>query len=87
MWVCFEIGWFVVIEFEVFYFVFDVVMWNFVVEGVEFIVIDLFGWVFCYDCMEEKMIEYCLDFCFSCGGGKMMLQGGDEMWIKDLEVV
>ncbi len=82
-----EIGRFAAIEPEALHFAFDVVMRNSVAEGAELIVIDLPGRALCYDCMEEKAIEHRLDPCPSCGGGKMMPQGGDEMRIKDLEVV
>lgn len=82
-----EIGRFASIEPEALHFAFDVVMRNSVAEGAELIVIDLPGRALCYDCMEEKTIEHRLDPCPSCGGGKMMPQGGDEMRIKDLEVV
>lgn len=81
-----ELGRFAGVEKEALLFAFDVVMRNTVAEGAELIMIDLPGKALCYDCMEEKEIEHRLDPCPTCGGGKMVPQGGDEMRIKDLEV-
>ncbi|MET1413746.1 hydrogenase maturation nickel metallochaperone HypA [Roseibium sp. HPY-6] len=82
-----ELGRFGGVEKDALHFAFDVVMRNSVAEGAELVVIDLPGRALCYDCMEEVTIEHRFDPCPSCGGGKLMPQGGDEMRIKDLEVV
>ena len=82
-----EIGKFAGVEKEALAFAFDVVMRGSNAEGADLIMIDLPGRALCYDCMKEVEIEHRLDPCPTCGGGKLMPQGGDEMRIKDLEVI
>ena len=81
-----EIGRFAGVEAKALHFAFDVVMRGSVAEGAELVTLDLPGRALCYDCMKEVEIEDRLDPCPTCGGGKLMPQGGDEMRIKDLEV-
>ncbi|MCE8471606.1 hydrogenase maturation nickel metallochaperone HypA, partial [Rhodovulum sulfidophilum] len=68
-------------------FAFDVVMRGSPAEGARLEMIDLPGRAMCYDCAEEVEIENRLDPCPRCGGGKLMPVAGDEMRIKDMEVV
>ncbi len=81
-----EVGRFAGVEIDALQFAFDVVMRGSVAEGAELITLDLPGRALCYDCMKEVEIADRLDPCPTCGGGKLMPQGGDEMRIKDLEV-
>lgn len=81
-----EIGCFAGVEIDALHFAFDVVMRGSVAEGAELVTLNLPGKALCYDCMKEVEIRNRLDPCPDCGGGKLMLQGGDEMKIKDLEV-
>jgi hydrogenase nickel incorporation protein HypA/HybF len=80
-----EIGKFAGIEKDALFFAFDVVMRGSPAEGAALEIIDLPGQALCYDCMKVVEIENRLDLCPTCGGGKLMPQGGDEMRIKDLE--
>ncbi|MCT4577960.1 hydrogenase maturation nickel metallochaperone HypA [Donghicola sp.] len=82
-----EIGRFSGVEKDALSFAFDVVMRGSVAEGARLEMIDLPGRAMCYDCIHEVEIENRLDPCPDCGGGKLMPVGGDEMRIKDLEVV
>jgi len=82
-----EIGRFAGVEKPALEFAFDVVMRGSPAEGARLIMIDLPGRALCYDCMKEVEIADRLDPCPDCGGGKLMPVGGDEMRIKDLEVV
>ncbi|SPF79383.1 hydrogenase maturation nickel metallochaperone HypA [Pseudoprimorskyibacter insulae] len=82
-----EIGKFAGVEKPALEFAFDVVMRGSVAEGARLEMIDLPGKALCYDCVEEVEIETRLSPCPKCGGGKLMPNGGDEMRIKDLEVV
>ncbi|MEM1129129.1 MAG: hydrogenase maturation nickel metallochaperone HypA [Pseudomonadota bacterium] len=82
-----EIGRFAGVETDALHFAFDVVMRGSVAEGAELVTLDLPGRALCYDCMKEVEIDDRLAPCPDCGGGKLMPQGGDEMRIKDLEVV
>ena len=80
-----EIGRFAGVEVDALHFAFDVVMRGSVAEGAELVTLDLPGKAMCYDCMKEVEIQNRLDPCPTCGGGKLMPQGGDELRIKDLE--
>lgn len=82
-----EIGRFAGVEKPALDFAFDVVMRGSVAEGARLEMIDLPGRALCYDCAEVVEIEDRLSPCPICGGGKLLPQGGDEMRIKDMEVV
>ncbi|NBB98006.1 MAG: hydrogenase maturation nickel metallochaperone HypA [Alphaproteobacteria bacterium] len=82
-----EIGRFAGVEKPALEFAFDVVMRGSPAEGAELQMIDLPGRALCYDCVAEVEIDDRLDPCPRCGGGKLMPQGGDEMRIKDMEVL
>ena len=82
-----EIGRFAGVEKPALEFAFDVVMRGSVAEGATLEMLDLPGRAMCYDCMHEVEIENRLDPCPDCGGGRLMPTGGDEMRIKDMEVV
>lgn len=82
-----EIGCFSGVEKQALSFAFDVVMRGSVAEGAKLVMIDLPGRAMCYDCMKEVQIDDRLAPCPDCGGGKLMPVAGDEMRIKDLEVV
>ncbi|RVT83228.1 hydrogenase maturation nickel metallochaperone HypA [Rhodobacteraceae bacterium CCMM004] len=82
-----EIGAFAGVEKPALTFAFDVVMRGSPAEGADLVIIDLPGRAFCADCIEEKEIAGRLDPCPDCGSGRMMPSGGDDMRIKDMEVV
>lgn len=82
-----EIGRFAGVEKPALEFAFDVVMRGSVAEGARLEMLDLPGRAMCYDCVKEVEIAERLDPCPDCGGGKLMPIGGDEMRIKDLEVI
>ncbi|MCC5992967.1 MAG: hydrogenase maturation nickel metallochaperone HypA [Rhodobacteraceae bacterium] len=82
-----EIGRFAGVEKPALEFAFDVVMRGSPAEGAALELIDLPGRALCYDCAEEVEIDDRLSPCPLCGGGKLVPQGGDEMRIKDMEVI
>ena len=82
-----EIGRFSGVEKPALEFAFDVVMRGSVAEGATLEMIDLPGRAMCYDCVKEVEIGDRLAPWPDCGGGKLMPVSGDEMRIKDLEVV
>lgn len=82
-----EIGRFAGVEKEALAFAFDIVMRGSPAEGADLEMIDLPGRALCYDCAHEVEIVDRLDPCPDCGGGKLLPQGGDEMRIKDMEVI
>lgn len=82
-----EIGRFAGVEKPALEFAFEVVMRGSAAEGAVLEIIDLPGQALCYDCMKPVEIAHRLDPCPLCGGGKLIPQGGDEMRIKDMEVM
>lgn len=82
-----EIGRFSGVEKKALEFAFDVVMRGSVAEGAALSLLDVPGRAMCYDCAEEVEIDDRLAPCPRCGGGRLLPTGGDEMRIKDLEVV
>ena len=82
-----EIGQLAAVEPEAMRFCFDAVASGSIAEGARLEMIDLPGRALCYDCMTTVDIAHRLDPCPLCGGGKLIPNGGDEMRIKDMEVV
>lgn len=82
-----EIGRFAGVEKPALAFCFDVVMRGGPAEGATLEMIDLPGRAMCYDCMAEVELEDRLDPCPRCGGGRLLPVAGDEMRVKDMEVV
>ena len=82
-----EIGRFAGVEKPALEFAWEVVMRGSKAEGAALEMIDLPGRALCYGCMETVEIDHRLDPCPTCGGGKLMPDGGDEMRIKDMEVI
>ncbi|MGP9790489.1 hydrogenase maturation nickel metallochaperone HypA [Roseinatronobacter sp. NSM] len=82
-----EIGRFAGVEKPALEFALDVVLRGSPAEGAALHMLDLPGHALCYDCGESVEINNRLDPCPLCGGGRLMPQGGDEMRIKDMEVI
>lgn len=82
-----EIGRFAGVEKPALEFAWAVVMRGSKAEGATLEIIDLPGKALCYDCLQTVTLEHRLDPCPLCGGGRLMPEGGDEMRIKDLEVL
>jgi hydrogenase nickel incorporation protein HypA/HybF len=82
-----EIGRFSCVEKDALRFAFDVAMKGSVVEGAELVMLDMPGRAMCYDCLVEVEIENRLDPCPNCSGGRLMPVAGDELRIKNVEVI
>ncbi|MBR3370980.1 MAG: hydrogenase maturation nickel metallochaperone HypA [Rhodobacteraceae bacterium] len=82
-----EIGRFAGVEKPALEFALDVVLRGSAAEGAALDMLDLPGRALCYDCGQAVSIDNRLDPCPLCGGGRLMPQGGDEMRIKDMEVI
>lgn len=82
-----EIGRFAAVEKQALEFAWDEVMRGSVAEGAMLEMIDLPGQAMCFDCARMIEINDRFDPCPLCGGGKVLPQGGDEMRIKDMEVL
>ncbi len=82
-----EIGRFAGVEKPALEFAFDVVMRGSPAEGARLEMIDLPGRAMCYDCLKAVEIDDRLAPCPLCGGGRLLPEGGDEMRIRDMEVL
>lgn len=82
-----EIGRFAGVEKSALAFAFDVVMRGSPAEGATLEMIDLPGQALCYDCLKAVQIDDRLAPCPLCGGGRLMPEGGNEMRIRDMEVL
>lgn len=82
-----EIGRLAGVERAALDFAFEVVLRGSLAEGAELQILDIPGLAACFDCGETVEIEHRLDICPECGGARLLVQGGDEMRIKDLEVL
>lgn len=82
-----EIGRFSCVEKTALAFAFDVVMRGSPAEGAALEMIDTPGRAMCYDCLQEVGIDTRLSPCPNCGGERLMPVAGDELRIKDLEVI
>ena len=82
-----EIGRFAGVEKPALAFCFEAAMRGSPAEGARLEMIDLPGRAMCYDCMQEVGLDDRLDPCPICGGGRLVPVAGDEMRIKDMEVV
>lgn len=82
-----EIGRFSGVEPEALRFGFDVVMRGSLAEGARLEIVEVPGQAFCFECAETVTIDDRLAPCPKCQGGRLSPTGGDEMRIKDLEVI
>ncbi len=82
-----EIGRFAGVEKQALEFAWDEVMRGCVAEGAKLEIIVLPGQAMCFDCARMIEINDRFDPCPLCGGGKLLPQGGNEMRIKDMEVL
>jgi hydrogenase nickel incorporation protein HypA/HybF len=82
-----EIGQFAGVEKAALAFAWDVVMAGSPAEGATLEMIDMPATVLCFDCGATVEIADRLDPCPLCGGGRLMPQGGDDMRIRDMEVL
>jgi hydrogenase nickel incorporation protein HypA/HybF len=68
-------------------FCFDAVTRGSVAEGAALEIDAVPGTAFCFDCAETVTLAERLAPCPACGGGRLVPNGGDEMQVRDIEVV
>lgn len=81
------IGRFAGIEVEALRFGFDVVTKGSLADGAELVVLEEEGTAWCFDCSDTVPLNHRLAPCPTCGGERLVPNGGTEMKIKDLEVM
>lgn len=82
-----EIGALSGVEVEAMRFCFEVVMKGSIAEGAGLEIVDTPGQAYCMQCMKSVTVTQRYDACPFCGGFQLHVTGGDEMRIKELEVV
>lgn len=82
-----EVGRFAGVEPEALRFGFAVVMEGSLADGATLEIIDLPGRAVCLGCARTVTIEDRFDPCPECGDLRLAPSGGDELRIKDLEVI
>ncbi|WED23331.1 hydrogenase maturation nickel metallochaperone HypA [Vibrio sp. JC009] len=82
-----EIGAFSGIETDAMSFCFDVVCRGTIADGAKLEIKELPGQAWCFDCGKEVSVNNRLDPCPICNGFSLQTKGGDEMKIKELEVI
>lgn len=82
-----EIGAFAGIELDAMSFCFDVVCRNTLAEGAKLEITELPGLAWCFECNKEVTIFNRIDPCPECNGFSLRTKAGDEMRIKELEVL
>ena len=82
-----EIGTLASVELQALHFSFDVVSKGGIADGASLEVIELPAKGWCDHCEKEVTVNERYDPCPSCGSHGMRITGGDELRIKDLEVV
>lgn len=82
-----EIGRFAGVEPQALQFGFDVVTDRTVAQGAGLEIVDLPGRAWCFDCAKTVDIFDRLDDCPNCGSARLHITGGNELRIKDLEVI
>ena len=82
-----EIGRFAGVEPRALLFGFDVTARGTIAEGASLDIIDLPGRAWCFDCNESIEIDHQAAFCPRCEGARLRVTGGEELRIKDLEVI
>jgi hydrogenase nickel incorporation protein HypA/HybF len=82
-----EIGRFATVERQALDFAWDVVMRGSPADGATLEVIELPGRAMCLDCGAAIEIDNRLDLCPLCSGDRLLPQRGDEMRIRNMEVI
>jgi len=82
-----EIGDLSSVEPEAMLFCFDVVTRNSLAEDADLIIVNVPGTAWCMQCSKTVIVKQRFDECPDCGGYQLQVTGGEEMKIKELEVV
>ncbi|MDG3084582.1 hydrogenase maturation nickel metallochaperone HypA [Vibrio hannami] len=82
-----DVGPFAGIETDAMHFCFDVVCRGTVANNAKLEINELSGKAWCFDCQKEVSISDRLDPCPDCAGFSLQTKGGDEMKIRELEVI
>ena len=79
-----EIGRLAAVEAQALQFCFDMVKRGSVADGAALAIDEVPGAAWCFDCSATVALGARGDACPSCGGGRLQVNGGTEMRVKDL---
>lgn len=82
-----EIGDLAGVELESMRFCFDAITRDSIADGARLEIIELPGQAWCLPCAKTVTVKQRFDACPDCGSYQLQVTGGDELRIKDLEVV
>ena len=82
-----EIGCFAGVENDALHFCFDAISNGTIAEDATLEIMDQCGSATCFECSENFETNDRLSLCPKCGSGRIMVNGGDALRIKNLEVV
>lgn len=82
-----DIGAFSAIETDALHFCFEVVSRGTIADGATLEINQLPGKAWCFDCQQEVTINSRLEACPHCQGFTLQARSGEEMTIKQLEVI
>lgn len=82
-----EIGNLAGVELESMRFCFDAITRDGIAEGARLEIIEVPGQAWCLPCGKTVTVKQRFDACPECGSYQLQVTGGDELRIKDLEVV
>jgi hydrogenase nickel incorporation protein HypA/HybF len=82
-----EVGALAGVEIEALRFGFDVVMKDSIAKDARLEIIAMPGQAWCMPCMKNVEIKQRFDSCPECGGYQLQVNGGEELRIKEMEVV
>lgn len=85
--VCLEVGPFSSVEPEALRFGFDVVMRGSVADGAKLDIETPEGSALCLECLETVAVRHRYDFCPICGASALQTKSGEELRIRELEVI
>ena len=85
--VCLEIGALAGVELDALRFGFEVVTRDTLADGAALEIIHVPGTAWCLQCAQTVTVNARFDPCPRCGGYQIQISGGDDMRIKELEVV
>lgn len=82
-----EIGKLACVEVESMRFCFDVVMQDSIAASSTLEIVEIPGQAWCLNCQKNVLITQRYDECSCCGGFQLQITDGEQMQIKELEVV
>ncbi len=82
-----EVGGLAGVEVEALRFCFDAVMQGSLADGAALTIIEIPGQAWCMHCAKTVLVSRRFDACPDCGSYQLQVTGGEELKVKELEVI